>query len=645
MLKNKGIAFKLSFLILMSSTLIFTFIFWYNYRSSHQVIVKYIEENARNLAQSTVNRLDKVPRIVEKVPKNLSYSLEAVSYTGGELVALLQSLVENNPEIYGAAIAFEPYAYDRNALCFAPYFYKCRGKTEFTYLGDESCKYFYADWYQIPKELNHPVWTEPYYDEGRGNILMSTYSVPFYRTVLGERKLMGVVTADISLSWLQANVASIKIAQTGYGFLISKNGTFVTHPDAGLIMNETIFSVAEARGDKRLREVGRKMISGKSGFVPFKSLRTGKKCWMVYAPFSSSGWSLAVLFPQDELMADVVRLNRTVIYLGLIGFLFLLVVIVLIARSITRPLSALANATGDIAAGNLDIELPPIKSLDEVGKLSHSFGDMKSSLKQYIEELTETTAAKERIESELKIAHDIQMGMLPKIFPAFPNRKEFEIYATIEPAKDVGGDLYDFFFLDEDHLCFTVGDVSGKGVPASLFMAITQTLVKTKATKGLISSTVLSRVNEDLSLDNPSLMFVTLFLGILNIRTGDLEYCNGGHNPPYIIRANGELESVETTNGMALGVVEDFHYKSKKVLLQKGDSLFLYSDGVTEAMNENDELFTEERLEKELKLLKDRPIQDLINGITEKLRAFSKGAPQSDDITMMRLKFYGEQGR
>ncbi|MCD6297838.1 MAG: PP2C family protein-serine/threonine phosphatase, partial [Deltaproteobacteria bacterium] len=277
-----------------------------------------------------------------------------------------------------------------------------------------------------------------------------------------------------------------------------------------------------------------------------------------------------------------------------------------------------------------------------VGKLTHSFGDMKSSLKQYIEELTETTAAKERIESELKIAHDIQMGMLPKIFPPFPNRKEFDIYATIVPARDVGGDLYDFFFLDEDHLCFSVGDVSGKGVPASLFMAITQTLVKTKATKGLISATVLSRVNEDLSLDNPSLMFVTLFLGILNIRTGELEYCNGGHNPPYIIRANGELEPVETTNGMALGVVKDFHYKSKKVVLQKGDTIFLYSDGVTEAMNDKDELFTEERLEKGLKVLKDMPIQELINGIMDKLRAFSKGAPQSDDITMMRLKFYGD---
>ena len=150
--------------------------------------------------------------------------------------------------------------------------------------------------------------------------------------------------------------------------------------------------------------------------------------------------------------------------------------------------------------------------------------------------------------------------MIHKIFPPFPDRSDFDIFATIEPAKEVGGDLYDFFFLDEEHLCFAVGDVSGKGVPAALFMAVSKTLIMTKATKGLTSEAVLNRVNEDLSLDNPSMMFVTLFLGILNVRTGELEYCNGGHNPPYILRKNGDVEVMEMTGGMALGVMEDFVY-------------------------------------------------------------------------------------
>ncbi|MEA3280460.1 MAG: SpoIIE family protein phosphatase, partial [Thermodesulfobacteriota bacterium] len=302
----------------------------------------------------------------------------------------------------------------------------------------------------------------------------------------------------------------------------------------------------------------------------------------------------------------------------------------------------LSKAAEDIASGNLNIKLPVIKSGDEVGRLTHSFDYMKSSLKKYIEDLTKTTAAKERIESELKIAHDIQMGILPKIFPPFPDRRECDIYADIKPAKEVGGDLYDFFFLDDDHLCITIGDVSGKGVPASLFMAITITLIKAKAAKGLTPGKVLHRVNDDLSLDNPSLMFVTLFIGILNVRTGELEYCNGGHNPPYLIRADGTIKALEGTSGMALGVMEDFSYKSKKIVLQKGESVFLYTDGVTEAMNKKDELFSEKRLEEKLSVIKEKSVKEIVSGIMQEITAFSQGVEQSDDITMIALRFYGK---
>jgi len=637
-MKNRGLALKLALLILTSITLIFSFVFIYNYFFSRQIITDNIEKNANSVASATVNRIDSVLRALEKVPENLAYFLESFSYDGGDIMQLIHSVIENNPEIYGATIAFEPYAYSSNAARFAPYFFKSKGKVEFTYILYE---YFYADWYQIPKELDRPIWTEPYYDVGAGEIVMTTYSVPFYKTVQGERKFMGIVTADVSLSWLQEMVASIKIAETGYGFLITKNGTFVTHPASDFIMNETIFSVAEAKGDAQLRELGREMIRGNSGFVPFRSMVTGDNCWMVYAPLSTSGWSLGVLFPQDELMADISRLNRTVLFISLAGFLVILAVIVWIAGSITKPLRLLSKTTEQIGSGNLDVEIPMIKSRDEVGKLADSFNYMKSSLKKYIEELTETTAAKERIESELKIAHDIQMGMLPKVFPPFPDRAEFDIYAMLDPAREVGGDLYDFFFTDEDHLCFTVGDVSDKGVPAALYMTIVMTLIRTKASPGVTADTVLGLVNHDISVDNPSAMFVTLFLGILNIRTGELQYSNGGHNPPFLIRASGDLEPLETTHGMALGIDEHFSYKSKRVFLEKGEAIFLYTDGITEAMNEKEELFTEKRMEKELAALKERPVMGVIKGMLEKIEAFSEGVEQHDDITMLILKFYG----
>jgi len=222
MIKNRGIALKLILLILTSVTLIFFLIFAYNYLLSRQIIIKNVEENARNLAQATVNRIETILYSVEMVPKSLASFLENSS--AEQIMNLLRSVIENNSEIYGTTIAFEPYAHDTDTLYFAPYFYKSEGEIKFTYLGGDSYRYFFWDWYQIPKELDCPVWSEPYFDEGGGNIIMSTYSVPFYKTVSGKRQFMGIVTADISLAWLQEIVASIKIAQTGYGFLISKNG-------------------------------------------------------------------------------------------------------------------------------------------------------------------------------------------------------------------------------------------------------------------------------------------------------------------------------------------------------------------------------------------------------------------------------------
>ncbi len=638
MARSKGIAFRLTVLILTSITIIFSVVFTYNYLVSRQIIRQNVAKNAEDLALSTVNKIDAVLRAVEKVPMNLAIFMEDFTYEGGDILELIEAVVANNPDIYGATVAFEPYRYSPNTKAFAPYYFKKDGRTQFTYIPYD---YFAWDWYQIPRELKTPIWTEPYFDEGAGNILMATYSVPFYRKDRGGRELTGIVTADVSLSWLQELMASIKISETGYGFILSKNGTFLTHPDPAFVMNETIFSVAEERGDPEMRELGRKMVRGESGLAQFTSIVTGKKCWMKYAPLPSNGWSLAVLFPQEELMADITHLTRTVVSIGIAGFLFILVVIIWIARSITRPLRALSVAAGHIATGNLEIAIPPVKARDEVGALAESFEYMKTSLKQYIADLKETTAAKERIESELKIAHEIQMGILPKTFPPFPERHEFDIYATIEPAKEVGGDLYDFFFLDHEHLCFTIGDVSGKGVPAALFMAVTRTLIKTTASQGLPPETVLMRVNQDLCADNEAMMFVTLFLGVLNTRTGEVQYSNAGHNPPYLLRHEGSLEALEGTGGTALGVLEDCTYHSREVFLRREDTLFLYTDGVTEAMDGSENLFSEERLMKELTSLRGGSIKDLVTGVTAAVQHFSEGVAQADDITMMVLRFRG----
>jgi sigma-B regulation protein RsbU (phosphoserine phosphatase) len=642
MFRNKGIAFKLVLFFTLSSACIFAAIFSYNYFISRQMIEKGIKENSSNLITTTTNKIEVLLGATQKIPENIAYFLENSTNDEQELFQVLYAIVENNAEIYGAAIAFEPYMFKKDQEFFAPYFYKAYGGINFKYL-DRYYNYFLWDWYQIPRELGRPQWIEPYFGEG-GGILMSSYSVPFYKKIGNKRQVAGVIVVDISLESLRNIVSSIKILKSGYGFLISKNGTFVTHPIKEFIMNETIFTIAEAREDNNLREVGRKMIRGESGIAPMwvKSAVTGKSCWMAYVPIKSSGWSLGILFPQDELMADITNLNEIVLFLGITGLFLLAVAVVFIARSITGPLRHMAKATEHIGSGNFDIELPPVKTGDEVGRLSEAFSFMKESLKEYITELTEATASRERMESELKIAHDIQMGILPKKFPPFPEKTEFDIYAMIKPAKEIGGDFYDFFFIDDEQLCFVIADVSGKGIPAALFMALTKTLIKAKATMGLTTDKIISRVNEDLCIGNDMSMFVTVFCGILNVRTGEVQYTNGGHNPPLLMKRNGDVSYLETSGELLVGAMEEARYTIRSIMLGQGDSLFLYTDGVTEAMNERNELFSEERLRKELSKYQGSTIDQVISAVMHEITEFTGSTPQSDDITMMMITYKGK---
>jgi len=643
MWRNRGIAFKLILSTSVSSALIFLLVFGLHYYSSLKIIVKDIEANAQSLALSKANMIETALSSTMKIPESLACFLESASYDKEEIFRLLHEIVERNPEICGSTIAFEPYQFEGKSSGFAPSFYKDNVNIAFSELSQESGGYFSLDWYQIPKEINRPQWSEPYYAGGGGKTLMATYSVPFYKEFRGEKQFMGVVTADISLEWLQHIVASIKVLQTGYAVLISKNGTLVTHPLKELIMNETIFGLAEERGDTTLREIGRKMIRGESGFVPFQSVDTEKHYWVYYTPIRSSGWALAILFPRNELVAGINRLTWIVAILGIFGLTLLSIVLTIIARSITKPLTTMAMATQEIARGNLDVDLPLPRSGDEAGVLLSAFRSMKESLKDYIQRLTETTASKERIESELMIAHDIQMSILPKAFPPFPDRDEFDIYAMIHPAREVGGDFYDFFMIDHDHLCFAIGDVSGKGVPASLFMAVTKTLIKAASSKGIAPGETLTKVNRELSQGNEACMFATIFCGVLNTSTGEIFYANGGHNYPLVLREGSEATWLEGSSGIVVGGVENATYETGQAILQPGDSIFLYTDGVTEAMNEKEEFFSDDRLRTTITLFQGHPPKELISGVAGEIARFSQNMPQADDIAMMMIRFCGKK--
>ena len=638
---RRSLVTRLVLVITGCSALIFAVTLGYNYWRSRVALERELESNARNLAASLVNRTETELVAVAKVTEGLARSVSAGTRTEDELLALLRTTLEQNPTIYGMAVAFEPYAFRPGTRLYAPYYFR-DGKTlrlsrlEDTY---RQVPYLYWDWYQIPRELEQEEWSEPYFAEGAGNIALATCGVPFYGGQGGRRVIQGIVSASISLDSLVDFVSSVRILRTGYAALLSRNGMILAHPLKDAIMNETFFSIAESRNDARQRAVGRKMVRGETGFVRYTSLM-GFPSYLCYVPVRSTGWTVAVLFPQNEFFASVNRLTLATAGMGALGLLLLLAAVVSIATSITRPLRSLALATHRLSAGNFDEPLPLIRSQDEVRELAHDFQVMQGALKKYIADLTETTAAKERIQGELKLATDIQASLLPRVFPPFPDRSEFDIFASMDPAKEVGGDFYDFFFVDDDHLCFLIADVADKGVPAALYMMVAKTLLKTEGQRLGAPDRILESVNEILAADNERCMFASVLCAILDARTGELRFANAGHNPPLLAAAAG-ARYLPVKAGVMLGPMPGARYETERITLEPGDTFFLYTDGVTEARNRQGAPFGEAALLDALRYAGHVAPDTMIRAVRDAVRAHAEGAPQSDDVTMLAVTYRG----
>jgi signal transduction histidine kinase len=401
---RRGLAFKLIMSVFLSIMIIFILIFHYTLRITRDIVVKNLKSNAEYLTKSTVSKIEKVLSSIQQVPDNFAQIFQQNDFDEAEMNRLLRMIVENNKDITGACLAFEPFFKNQSEKFYSFYYYRKDDKIEFLSLGNDQYVYFYMDWYQIPKELGKALWSEPYFDAGGANMILSTYSVPLYSEKDGKKKFVGILTIDLSLDWLQQYVNEIKVYETGYGFMISKTGSMITHPIKDLIMNETIFSIADEQKSPELRKIGRNMIKGETSFAEFeyRNVKTGKLSWISYAPVPLNGWALGIVFPVDEFMADATRLRTIVISLGFGGAAILILIIVLISRSITRPLRKLTTATEIFARGEFDVQLPVIKSKDEIGRLNSAFHFMQDTLTKTINDLKETSANLEISHAELE---------------------------------------------------------------------------------------------------------------------------------------------------------------------------------------------------------------------------------------------------
>jgi sigma-B regulation protein RsbU (phosphoserine phosphatase) len=636
--KKNSISFRINSRVLLVTLTLFLLILTFYYYYSRNVIHNSAKEYAILLAENIEGKIERKLQPLEEIPQMISLMMEKDVLDKDSLSSFLLTILEKNDEVCGIAIAFEPEFYPEKGLYFSPYAFRNNEGIHTIMLGSEDYEYFYMDWYQIPKILETSYWSEPYFDEGGGNILMSTYSVPFYKNTNDGRVFAGIATIDISLKKLTDMVSNIKVFETGYAFMLSRNGWVLAHPDSTQIMNESIFSTSKVWDEPLLREVGRDLQQGNSKFRVY-NLKNKDKRWIYYTPLNSGDYSIAVVYPDKEVFASLNRMTIIMISQIIVGLLLLVFLTIKIVNKIASPLVLFAEASKHIAEGNFNVKLPEIKTQDEMMELHNAFSYMQNQLSEYVENLIKTTEAKESIESQLRIASEIQMSMIPQDNSINLDENKFNISGFMTPAKEVGGDLYNFFMIDEDHLGFTIGDVSGKGVPAALFMSMTNILIKTIAMSGLSPAEVLFEANNGLCHDNVQCMFVTLFFGKLNIRTGEVQYANAGHNPFILVGSDGISKYHEMVPGIVLAAFEDFVFVNETLNLKAGDTIFMYTDGVTEAMNSEQKLYGEERLLKIVSNSESQSIKNLITQTLDDVAIYVDGTEQSDDITILVLRY------
>ena len=603
-----------------------------------------------------------------------------------QMSAIMNDIVAKNSYIRSCGLSFIENYYPQKGRWFCPYSVK-KDSTQVIerFVGDAEHDYLKAEWFTEALKADSAYWSKPFYDSTDSITPLVSYMMPIHDkrgktvAILGadlelysfsDKLMKGIGFANDSLDIeveenkvvannsddekINALLADRKWRFLTLNFIIDSNGTFVAHPDKNRVIHDNYFECAKETKDTIDDHVGRLMVAGEGGsycdekgspksFPYFEIGIDWLPVFIFYNPVEGTDWTVALAVPAIMVYAYAVGLG--VFFLILIGLALIIVRIVgwLVIRRATKPLKQLAASAKEVSKGKFNTVLPDIKHNDEIHLLRDSFEDMQQSLTKYIDELKSTTASKAAIENELRVAHDIQMGMLPKIFPPYPERNDIDIFGSLTPAKDVGGDLFDFYIRDEK-LFFCIGDVSGKGVPASLVMAVTRSLFRNISAHTAKPHHIIHTLNTSLCDGNETGMFVTCFIGVLDLADGTLRYCNAGHNFPLLIGQG--VGTLPCDPNVPLGVIPDWEFTIQEIDIASGTTIFLYTDGLNEAEDMVHAQFNIQRVhelsEKLLAEGKNEP-ETIITHMSDAVRDFVGGAEQSDDMTMLAIRFLGNK--
>lgn len=598
--------------------------------SSHILISQEAHKSAANILDANIAKVERSLSDVESNVKNVAWMLENYSYDDNFCYDVTRDLVAENQSIVGSTVAFDS-AYRVDHKFFSPYAYRDEDTDMILQkrLGEEGVASFEAEWYRVPLETGQPHWSEPYFDEGGGEVMMSTYSYPLKDR---QGRVYAVLTADISLTWIDSLMHSIHPYPNTRAVLVSKKGNYLMKGQGVDLTKETVLTTAKMVKDERVMAVAKGMLAGERGNMRYKN--NGQISFTVYGPLSN-GWSMGITTQYRDVLQRTSQMHMVLILVCLFGLLVMFIICYRTIRHLTQPLTEFAVSALNMAKGNFSAHLPEIKSQDEMLRLHDSFEYMQKSINTYIRELRSTTKANERMESELNIARNIQLGMLSK---DFPHSERAHLHAMLNPAKEVGGDLYDFQ-MKGDSLYFAVGDVSGKGVPAALVMAITRAACRFFASMGLTMDKVAYQLNNSVADGNDANMFATLFVGRINLQTYQMSFCNAGHNPIIVIPPDGAPYFYKAIPNLALGLFADFPYQSETLDLKPGTKLLIYTDGVSEAENSAKELFGDDRLLAVASTAEFRQMnsQEMVDHVYASIRDFAGNNEQNDDVTILAI--------
>ena len=526
---------------------------------------------------------------VETAMANTLWTVEHRLQWPDSLYVDLRRMLEQNSTVVGVGLMFTPNYYPQKGRWYEPYVVRLpNGIIEQDQIGSAHHNYLEMEFYKSGISAGKGRWSEPYFDEAGAQMMLSTYTLPIRD---GKGKIVGLVGADVSLEWLSDVINRDNIYSKSFNIVVSRTGKLLVGPDKRHVMHHTIQEITASASDTTFQVINREMMEGKSGHRKLVGI-DGQKKSVFYGPIEGeTGWSMAVVCNDKDIYSGLRRSALYILLLGLAGLALLCYIVYRTARSARS--------------------------------------------------LRKAAADKERIGSELRIARGIQESMLPKQYPPYPERKDVDIFGSLVPAKEVGGDLYDFNIRD-GKLFFCIGDVSGKGVPASLVMAVTRSLFRVVTDHEDQPEAIVMDINESLADMNDSEMFVTLFVGVLDLTTGLLRYCNAGHEEPLLVgKGVGLLPSADN---IPVGVEAGKNYKAQEEIIYPGTTIFLYTDGLSEAEDATHAQYGKQRVSKTARqaLAADKyDPEGLIAAQTEALHHFVGNAEQSDDLTMLAIRFNG----